>query len=54
MMRAALTLMLVALVLAAASAEAASKRAWDECGASDPERAIAGCTQVLADRQESR
>ncbi len=51
-MRAAL--MLMALALAAGSAEAASKSAWDECGASDPERSIAGCTQVLADRQESR
>jgi tetratricopeptide (TPR) repeat protein len=43
-----------ALVLLATPALAASQKAHDDCNAEDPDRNIAGCTRIIADRGESK
>jgi tetratricopeptide (TPR) repeat protein len=52
-LRAAL-LFLFALSVVATGAHAASQRDWDDCTAfGDPDRAVAGCTRLIADPSES-
>jgi tetratricopeptide (TPR) repeat protein len=43
-----------AVLLLATQALAASRKAHDDCNAEDPDRNIAGCTRIIADRGEGK